>query len=390
MSVLCITKGELWLRDGAGAGQELHSPFAREVIERDERARRTTSWKHAPREEQTGVIPTASLWGQRGGAGAAMAPPRFLHACRGDDGRTLYYVLGVGQSVGLFRHHLDEQREVRLFHRNQLPCAGLAYNPQDRRLIMANGHPDGTMHLEVYDEEGTLKGTVTDGDCMDSAPSMIPGQASALVYASAGVARHPQSGQAVAVAHSAIHRLDYRKGDMAVLLEDPAYDFIQPRMHPDGTLYAIRRPVEKPVGERARSALEDAVLMPFRLIKAVFGYLNFFSMIYGKEPLRSAGGPRTPELDQDLGKLWLHGRLIELGKVKTDPQYAGNLVPRSWELVRQPPGRGLQIVMPHVAAFDLAEDGSVLYTNGYELTAWRDGLKETLGRHELVEAIRAV
>ena len=35
MSVLCITKGELWLRDGAGPGQELRSPFAKEVIERD-------------------------------------------------------------------------------------------------------------------------------------------------------------------------------------------------------------------------------------------------------------------------------------------------------------------------------------------------------------------
>lgn len=390
MSVLCITKGELWLSDAEGRSEELRSPFAKEVIERDERARRTTNWKHAPREQQSGVIPTASLWGQRGGAAAAMAPPRFMHACRGDDARTLYYVLGVGQSVGLFRQHLDEQREVRLFHRNQLPCAGLAYNPQDRRLIMSNGHPDGTMHLEVYDEEGTLKGTVTDGDCMDTAPSMIPGQASALVYASAGVARHPQSGHGVAVGHSAIHRMDYRSGSMEVLLEDPAYDFIQPRMHADGTLYAIRRPSEKPAGERALGALEDTLLMPLRLIKAVFGYLNFFSMIYGKEPLRSAGGPRTPELDQDLGKLWLHGRMIELSKVKSDPQYAGNLVPRSWELVRKPPGRGLQIMMPHVAAFDLAADGRVLYTNGYDLVAWRDGVKETLGRHELVEAVRAV
>ena len=74
--------------------------------------------------------------------------------------------------------------------------------------------------------------------------------------------------------------------------------------------------------------------MPIRLLKAVFGYLNFFTMVYGKEPLRSAGGPRTPELDQDLGKVWLHGRMIELSKVKNDPQYGGNLVPGNWELIR--------------------------------------------------------
>lgn len=388
MPLLCIAKGELWMRQDDGAAATLESPFAKEVVERDERSRRNSNWKNAPREEQTGVIPTASLWGQRGGG--ALAPPRFLHACRGDDVRTLYYVLGVGQSVGLFRHHLDEQREVRLFHRNQLHCAGVAYNPKDRRLVMANVNADGTAHLEVYDEEGNRKGAVTAGDCQDAAPSLVPGQTSAVVYASSGVARHPQTGHVVAVGHSTINRLDYRTGQLDTLLEDPRYDFIAPRMHPDGTLYAIRRPIEKPATERAGGALKDTLLLPFRLAKAVFGYLNFFSMVYGKEPLRSAGGPRTPELDQDLGRLWLHGRMIELSKVRSDPQYAGNLVPRSWELVRLPPGRSLQIVMPHVASFDLAEDGAVVYTNGYDVTCWRDGAREPLGRHELVEAVKVV
>ena len=161
-------------------------------------------------------------------------------------------------------------------------------------------------------------------------------------------------------------------------------------MHPDGTLYAIRRPVEKPATEVAGTALKDTLFLPLRLLKAVFGYLNFFSMVYGKEPLRSAGGPRTPELDQDLGKLWLHGRMIELAKVRDDPQYAGNLVPRSWELVRLPPGRSLQIVMPHVASFDLTGDGAVIYTNGYDVTRWRDGERRTLDRHELVESVSAI
>ena len=66
---------------------------------------------------------------------------------------------------------------------------------------------------------------------------------------------------------------------------------------------AIRRPVDKPAVERAGGALKDTLLMPFRLLKAVFGYLNFFSMVYGKEPLRSAGGPRTPELESFLGSV---------------------------------------------------------------------------------------
>jgi len=299
-------------------------------------------------------------------------------------------VLGVGQAVGLFRQHLDERREVRLFHRNALRCAGMVYNPADRRIVMANGNDDGTMHLEVYDDEGNRKGTITGGDCVDAAPALVPGERTALVYQSAGVARHAQHGHVVAVAHSAINRLDYASGRLETLLEDERYDFVAPRMHADGTLYCIRRPVEKPVAERAGNALKDTLLFPFRLAKAIFGYLNFFSMVYGKEPLRSAGGPRTPELDQDLGRLWLHGRMIELSKVRSDPQFAGNLVPRSWELVRLPPGRQLQIVMPHVASFDLTPQGDVLYTNGYNVVSWRDGESSTIARHELVEVVQAV
>ena len=82
--------------------------------------------------------------------------------------------------------------------------------------------------------------------------------------------------------------------------------------------------------------------------------------------------------------------MIELSKVRSDPQYASNLVPRSWELVRKPPGRALQIVMPHVASFDIAPDGSIVYTNGFEVTSWRDGARMPLDRHELIEAVRVV
>jgi hypothetical protein len=387
MPALIIAKGELWLNAEGAAPRQITSAFAREVVERDERSRRNTSWKHAPREQGSGVIPANALWGRQ--QAAVLAPPKFLHACFGGDERTVYYVLRVGEAIGLFRQHLDEDREVRLFHKSGIAIQGLAFNPRDRRLVLSVGLADGTAQLEGYDVEGTLKGAVAGGDSIDVAPALVPGAASAAVFQSSGVARHPERGTVAAVAHATLCRLDYKSGQLETLVDDKAYDFIVPKVAADGTLYAIRRPVEKPVHERAGSALTDVLLMPFRLAKAVFGYLNFFSMIYGKEPLRSSGGPRTPELDQDVGRLWLHGRMIELAKVRDDPKYGGKLVPASWELVRRPPGRQWQIVAKHVAAFDLAPDGAVVHTNGYDVVAWRDGAVTALGRHELVEAVQA-
>jgi hypothetical protein len=392
MELLSIAGGELHVhRDGAPA-VAIESRFARELIERDASSRRTTSWKQAGREESSrGMLSGAQLWGQRGAAGAALAPPRFLHACAGDAPGVIYYLLQVAGSIGLFRYHFDEQREVRLFHRSATPVLGMTYDADARRLILANACPDGSAHLDVYDSDGNHQGTVTGGDSVDAAPARIWGLPNALVYQSSGVARHPQHGYVVALGHAVVNRLNFVSGAIDTVLDDPAYDHVAPRAGRDGSLFAIRRPVEKPAHEQAGTALKDTMLMPLRLGKAVFGYLNFFSQIYGKEPLRSAGGPRAPELDQDLGQLWLQGRMIDLRKVRTDAQYAGNLVPASWELIQLPPhSRNARVLATHVAGFDLGADDTPIITNGYEVVALEGERRVKLARRELVEVVTVV
>jgi hypothetical protein len=387
MSTVSIAQGELWLHAPGRAPQQIQSAFAKEWIERAIQSRRTTGWKHAPRDEQKGVIPSASLWGQAAQNDESLVA-RFLHVCRGADEDTIFYVLAVGQTRGLFRRHLAEDREVRLFHRSGWECEGLAYNAADQRLIVSSRNPDGTCHLEVYDEDGNRRGAITDGDCIDTSPALVPGHSKTVVYQSMGLARNVESGHVVAYAHACVHRVDYGSGELEVLVDDSKYDFVAPHMDGLGRLYAIRRPVERPVQQRAGSALTDTLLMPFRLLKAVFGYLNFFSMVYGKEPLRSAGGPRTPALDQDLGRLWLHGRMIELSKVRNDPHYAGQLVPKDWELIRMDsPGRAPEVLAQHVASFDVHADNSVVYTNGFDITELRGDQRQVLGRQQQVSAL---
>jgi hypothetical protein len=391
MQALYIAKGELYQRQADGSILEIKSPFAKEVIERDEISRRHNSWKHAPRENQGGLLSGAALWGQRSqDAAGGMTPARFLYVCRGRDDDTLYYLLNVGRSVGLFRRTLSDGKEIRLFHRDKVPVLGMTFDEQAGRIIIANGNPDGTSQLDVYDEEGNHKGSVTGGDSVDAAPCMVPGMANTLMYKSCGVARHPESGYVVAMGHCSIQRLNYTTGKLETLLDEQAYDYVSPRMSAQSFLYAIRRPVEKPVHEKAGMALKDIFLMPFRLAKAVFGYLNFFSMIYGKEPLKSSGGPRAPELDQDLGKLWLHGRMIELKRVRQDAQFAGRLVPASWELVKLYPGGRTEVLAKHVAGFDVADDESILFTDGFELHRYAHGQTQSLGKQDLMEMVHCL
>ena len=359
---------------------QIVSAFAKEMLQREADRQRTTSWKYAERENSQGLIGPA-LWG-RGGGDNALAPARFLHICKAREERAVYYVLSVGRIVGLFKYYLDEQREIRIFHRQQTAVLGMAYLPQTQHIVLAVMLADGTAHLEVYDEEGTQKGAATvwmqrPPPCRGLKPRW---------FTNPGGRRVMQTPVLWWALVTAPHWVDYKAGEMDSLLDDEQWDYVAPHISQDKMLFAIRRPTDKPVHEKAGMAVKDSLMMPLRLGKAVFGYLNVFSMLYGKEPLRSAGGPRTPELDQDLGTLWLHGRRIELSRVRTDPEYAGNLVPASWKLIAQA-GRHAepQEIASHVAHFDVLADGSVLLSNGYDIHHWQRGQKRKLVRMELVE-----
>jgi hypothetical protein len=43
-----------------------------------------------------------------------------------------------------------------------------------------------------------------------------------------------------------------------------------------------------------------------------------------------------------------------------------------------------------VAGFDIAADGAIVYTNGFEVSSWRDGERGSIDRHELIESVRVV
>jgi hypothetical protein len=83
--------------------------------------------------------------------------------------------------------------------------------------------------------------------------------------------------------------------------------------------------------------------------------------------------------------------MIELSKVKSDPRYAGNLVPGNWELVRVArAGAPAEVLAKHVAGFDVRDDGTVVYTNGYDIIELAGGNKRTLARQEQVANLSAV
>lgn len=384
-----IAEGQLACADAQGATLAVLSPFVQEAVQRHERSRQVDGWKtaSAPDDDRGRMVSRATLWGS-GAAATAPLQPRFRHVARGADG-WMYYVVTLGRGTGLFRQHLQEGREVRLFHGAAMECLGIAYDPASDRLVMASGNADGTACLELVDAEGNRRGAITGGDSIDAAPSVSAREPGVVYFQSSGVARHAQTGAATAIGPAAILRLDTRTAQLATVVERNDVDYLCPKEDGGGNLWYIRRPYERTAGEVAVSSAKDALLFPWRVVKGVFGFLDTFSRIYGREPLKPTGGPQNHNLQPDMGALWLHGRMVALREVRYENGRGGGLVPGSWELVCRN-RRGDEFVSArHVVSFDIAPDGTPIHSNGFEVFRLVDGDWRPLVRGNLVETVCA-
>jgi hypothetical protein len=180
-----------------------------------------------------------------------------------------------------------------------------------------------------------------------------------------------------------VHVLDLGAGTLETLASDSAYDLLCPQMDAQGTLYCLRRPRETGRRGSLGRILLDFVLLPARLLYAVFQYLNFFSARYTGKPLTTAGGPRKQGADMRQMMVWSN-----LMQAETDGEEPAATVPRDWQLVRIAARQRPEVVASSVLAFDLGADGSLVYSTGSAIHHLAgDGKHQRLLSEDRVEAL---
>lgn len=368
-----LAQSRLYVASSDGPPRPVDSAFGEAVRERAVQIQRRHEWKEVGRGAR--FMSRGLLWGMPDQDGATMRVA-VTGLSRGAAPGELVYTLEAGGVGGVLSLRLADLLEKRLRHGNQPRLRYLAAAPGRDLLVCSVGNPDGTANLAVLQADGTALRTVTEGDCIDIAPSWVPGPGSSVVYQSAGIGRD-RAGAFVELAPFAVHRIDLERGEVATLAQDAAVDFLGPRLGPDGALYCIRRPrrPERP-GGLWRSLLDVVLFVP-RLLLALFHYLNFVSTAYSGKPLTTAGGPRKEGADVRRMMVW--GNLIDAEEAARENAVRGDteppaVVPRSWKLVRRPPDGPEEVLAAGVVSFDLASDGTVLYTTGsavYRLDAAR-------------------
>ena len=381
-----LAQGRLQVLREGGTPQTIESTFAEDVVQRQERDRANNAWKQRGGDQDP--LPPSLVW-----AGQARAldvqRPVIVGVYPGHAPDELLYVLRLTRSQGLFRYHLGRNEEQRILHRQEFAPVGLSACPRTGETVIANRTPEGVAHLDVMDRSEHHQGTITGGDAFDSQPCHDPRQPGVVWFQSAGAGRNAE-GHLVAFGPAHLNRLDQANGSLETVVELPAHDCLAPQVDLAGNLYYIRRPWQAPGQTSAWGLLTDIVLFPFRVGRAVIDFLNVFSLMFSKKPLKTAGGAPGPEAAQ--GRVWLHGTLVDVQQASRrhrGPDGQPALVPTTWELIRRAPNGREEVLARSVSSFCVSPEGLVIATDGFAIRELAP-TPRVLHRAEVIECLRLI
>jgi len=380
-TIAYLAGGKLRVKAGAEPPRTIESQYGQTIRDRAVKAAQRHVWKAQGAGDK--FLSGEMLWGR------AVRDPGAVRVditsiCGGAGGGQILYSLESESLCGILaveRLGIDERR---LWNNHAQRLRYLSHHLAQGYLACSVENRFGTANIGVIPGDGSGLREVTEGDSVDTAPRWIQGEGLRLVFQSAGVGRD-REGRFAALGAYMIQELDIENGEMKALAEDPRHDLLTPQKTADGTLFYIRRPHHTPQHVPIGRFAKDILLFPFRLLYAIVQYLNFFSTMYTGRKLTSVGGTRTK---QQLDQMMIWGNLVHAARAEQDGDGAPDLVPKSWQLVRVRPGSDPETLVKGVLAYDVASDGSVIFSNGsavYGLDP--DGRQERLFKDRLIEQV---
>lgn len=303
--------------------------------------------------------------------------------CMATKNGELVYSIRIDDTAGIYRKFRNDHTQEGIV----ISSGDTAYHDFDYngdRLVVSAAFA-GVSHIGVLEAGRTICDTYTDGPSWDSEPVWSKTNPNEIYFSSAGLAVQSkkededdapggvpygmyrammQSAARPVLGPSAICLMNIATGTMQELLTDGAYDFVHPQSAPDGSLYYIRRPYKQKGTSNSSGCLVDILLFPFRMVRALFGFFNFFSVKYSGKSLSNAGDVKRRDEEQ----MFIDGNFIQAEKELKENQNKGDknpgIIPRSWELRRRAPDGTDTLLRRGVVAYRLMQNGDVLVSNG--------------------------
>lgn len=363
INVAYIARGRLFVKLGDDEPREVESPFAEDVAARGSRIARKNAWKTSGSGARFmrgfGGTPDDVLE-----AHAPDAPIAFVGLARGRHEGELLYALASGPVSGVFAFSSGE--ETRLFHGADFHVDSLACSRDGTRIVCSARGAQGHEHLALMSGDGSDLTFITEGDCLDGAPTFAAGSSQHVTYCSRGFGYDGQ-GQHMGFAPAVIERLDLDTGTIERLVSNEDADCTSPKQTSEDTIYFVERPRQRAYKPSPFRIFLDILLIPFRLIGAVFSYLSFFVMKWSGKRLIQSGSASAQRADAK--RLWEAQRVSSaIEGIEDDPALEAERgrAPKEHVLVRRR-GSERATIAERVACFDVADDGTVVYADGRDV-----------------------
>ena len=290
----------------------------------------------------------------------------------------LVYGVRLDESGGIYIRSADRSQEPETLvisgkdiFPGRMSCCG-------DKLSVSCGENRLEKHISVYTLPSSHCREYTDGDTIEESPREDGGS---IYFSTAGYARNPD-GSVAAVQNKSIVKLDTAAGRMDEVLSDEKYDFLCPFPDGIGGIYCIRQPAG---GENSdnENLLKDVVMFPIRIIKAIGGFLDMFSIIFGGESLRSDGKSFSEKhaekaMRKSRKEMLIDGNIINAEKNMKAEQNSGEkypgIMPQSRVLIHADSSGNIEVIRKGVLDFILLSDGNLAVSNGgHILIADRNG-----------------
>lgn len=294
-------------------------------------------------------------------------------------GGELIYALCLEDMGGLYKILNDDTNsEAFLLAQKDTVFGGIA--ERNGKLALTVGTHPKLLHLAVLTLSDNRIREYTDGDTIEESPCWS--HDGRRIYCSTAGYAHGGGAPYSIIGPRSIAVLNPDACTFEEKLTNEKFDFLRPYEDADGNFYCIRQPYQ---GGEKSNLLEDILLFPGRIVKAIGGLLNWFSIRYGGESLRSGdlrnGNRRAKQKGEE--ELFFEGNLIHAAKNAMENERRGDrypsLMPRDRVLLRISPD-GTETILAHgVLDYAIASTGAIFCSNGQYLLQYdADGKNERI------------
>lgn len=280
----------------------------------------------------------------------------------------IIYSITVDRVSGIFTKDLtaDKDSEGHIIHSAELVFNGAYPSPDGKKIVTCIKDNYVNSHLAVYDVMTNDYFTVTDGDSADF-DAIISVRDSSLIYFSSKGAGRNTDGEFIKYSTSSIFTYDIDSGNLEEILSDNAKSLVKPKDDKDGNLYYIIKP-EKEKRRSFFGTLLDIILIPWKLFKALFNFIELFTTMFTGKGFSEKSNNPAKTRDKSPKEIFIEDNLINANEeyknnLRHKDKFAG-IAPWSWQLVKRDPSGNVTPIKNGVIDYCVSDSGDIVFTNG--------------------------